>query len=172
MQDVSKRGTRTAGANVQVSRSGDNSRVGDNTTADVRRVVGQVVEASCNSFARFMADRCRQMMCDESPARVPSGGNAWYIAGRNDVLRELAKWLDARVEQSLVEATTRDATALVEVDARRCGVPGCPGVDGDGCVHTSARDEEMAIGCAYPCAECGRCCCANVVARSTGRGRR
>lgn len=147
MQDTRKREGDNRGAGVQDAKSGDNTPL---SRSDVRRIVAQIVEAAANSVARAAAAKCRQMMCDESPARVPSGGNAWYIAGRNDVLRELAKSFDARVEGALVEAVARDAEALatdVEV----------------------VYDEEAAIGCAYPCAECGRCCCANVVARSRGR---
>ena len=80
-------------------------------SADVKRVIAQIVEASCNSMSRMVASRCRQMILDEGRGDYP----AHYVDGYNDAMRTMAKWLDGRIEQSLVEAVARDAAALVEV---------------------------------------------------------
>jgi hypothetical protein len=39
---------------------------------------------------------------------------ASYAVGRNDALRELAKYFDGRIEQAVIESVARDATVIVE----------------------------------------------------------
>jgi hypothetical protein len=89
---------------------------------NVRKVLLQIVEASTNSYSRFVVERMRNMLVEERSVHLVPGvdtSEVFYAAGRNDVLKELIRWLEARADAAQLEQAARDVAVIVEDNVRR-----------------------------------------------------